>query len=216
MTSRLGYALALAEQADISVESATTINDTLPAILYMVSDFSGTAHQGTANPSVSDDAAIGYTFASLSGAYTLVPSAAGTSDIYLMDATSASNAKASINDLPPLPGKWQYAMWVVDTTAASAKAIYYGTFTSPLGYDSDSTNNTFVFPGGKTTSDVRISGNAQVIVALEPGTFGTKPLVPFGAILLKGTISKILSTFSPVTLTNVSATLPTATVQINR
>ena len=232
LSSRLRYSLALAEQADISVELASSVNDTLPAAILMVSDFSGSAHQGVAALKVSDDAALGYDFSTLTGAYTLTPPVGNDSvngtDIYLMNATSASNTSPSLQNLPSLNRPWRYALWIADTISSGPWVHFYGSFISASGFDADSANDYFPFPGGRVPRDttkgafnLRASGKAQVLVTLEPGTFGpgdlyTRPPGPFGVWLLRGTIPTNQPYFSPVGLTNVAASTPTATVIINR
>ncbi|MBS1904253.1 MAG: hypothetical protein JSS75_11160 [Bacteroidetes bacterium] len=221
--ARIGYPFALAEQADISVEIDTVINDTLPKAKLMVSDFTGTVHQGIASLTVNDDAALGYTFASFAGGYTLTPShgAGNGTDLYLMNATSAANAQASIADLPPLEEPWQYALWAVDSGSGQTKNYYYGTFSAASGPDSDPTNDAFAFPGGRIPGDTTTAaldlrnGTTSVYVTLEPGTTGMAPKLPFGVRLLGGVIPISAGFFTPTALKN-TVVLPTATVIVNR
>lgn len=223
VASRIGYLYAQAEQADISVESETTINDTLPAALLMVSDFSGTAHQGISAPSVTDPEALGYAFTSLSGAFTLTPSAGSGSgtDVFLMNATDQATTSPSLANLPELEEPWHYALWVVDTNATNPNAYYYGGFTQASGHDADSVGDAYAFPGGRMPADITMdgidlrSGTARVVVTLEPGTFGSAPTMPFGLQLLSAPISSSATFFTPTTLTN-TAVMPTASVIINR
>lgn len=224
LRTRLGHSLAIAEHCVISIERIGAVVDTAPAAPFLVGEISGTATQGNSTLTIDNEDAIGYTFSNITGKATFIIAMNGaSSQMYLMDATSASSRLPGISDTPPLNNKWQYSLWAVDTVSGAPTYIYYGTFSSPSGYDSDSTNNEARFPGGKYPNgpgipkyDLRKTGKASVLVTVEPNFVGVTPTVPSPIVLLNGSVPTTTAYYSPITLANVTSSLPKATVTLSR
>ncbi len=232
LTSKLGYSLALATNASISVEKTDSIGAE-PRAPFIAGDFSGTASTGNATLVTSHDDGLNYGFTDMAGAVTLANSPGNPAtdlELYLMTATSPTQTSASINNLPPLPEPWQYTLWAVDSSTKSLPPfnIYYGTFASPVAIgsvppDSQPNDNHYPYPGGRYPADstqpiydLRSSGKVSVMMTVEPITNGIRPLTPFGAVILQTTILSSAQGFSPITLTNRSSQFPTAAITIHR
>ncbi len=222
--ARLGHSLAIAEHCVISIERIGAIVDTVPAAPFLVGEISGTATQGNSTLTIDNEDAIGYTFSDLSGKATFLSAVKdSSSQMYLMDATNPASRLPGISDIPPLAPEWAYALWAVDTVSGAPLYIYYGTFTSPSGFDSDSTNNDAPFPGGKYPStkgvrkyDLRKTGKASVLVTIEPTFGGVTPTTPSPIVLLNGPVPTTTAYYSPIPLPNVTSLLPKATVTLSR
>ena len=227
LVAKLGYPLALATYAIISVEKTDSIAS-LPRSAFLGGNITGDAATGSSTLVVNHPDALNYDFSGMTAAITLA-NAPGKPvndlELYLMNATSPTNTFASINNLTPLPGGWEYALWAVDSSTKSLPPfnIYYGTFTTPDGVDSQPGDNHYNYPGGRYPADstlpiydLRSSGKVTAMMVLEPITNGMRPLVPFGAIISQVTISSSAQGFTPIPLINRAALFPTATLTINR
>ncbi len=224
LRTRLGHSLAIAEHCVISIERIGAIIDTQPAAPFLVGEISGTATQGNSTLLIDNEDAIGYSFSNLTGKATFTSANKDTSSqLYLMDATSPTSRLPGISDTPPLTNKWAYALWAVDTVSGAPFYIYYGTFSSPSGFDSDSTNNEAHFPGGRYPNgagirkyDLRKTGKASVLVTVEPNFVGVTPTTPSPIVLLNGPVPITTGYYSPIPLANVTSLLPKATVTLSR
>ncbi|MFI5263392.1 MAG: hypothetical protein ACHQM6_02635 [Candidatus Kapaibacterium sp.] len=226
LVAKLGSPLALAIRAIISVEKTGQI-DTIPAAGFLAGDISGTASTGTATLTSSHPDALNYDYSSMTGAITLAYAPgkpASDLELYLMRATSPTQTSASINNLPQLQDQWHYTLWAVDSATKSLPPfnIYYGTFVSPIDVDSQPNDNHYNYPGGRYPADSTQpvydlrSGRVVVMMTLEPITGGSRPSVPFGAVILQTTIPSSAQGFSPIELTNRASQFPTATITIYR
>ncbi|MFI5263829.1 MAG: hypothetical protein ACHQM6_04885 [Candidatus Kapaibacterium sp.] len=226
LVARLGFPLALATYAIISVEKTDSIG-ALPRAAFIGGDVTGNAATGTATLRTTHPDALNYGFTDMTGAITLANAPgkpASDLELYLMRATSQTQTSASINNLPLLPDNWAYALWAVDSSTKSLPPfnIWYGTFISPNGVDSHPNDNHYNYPGGRFPADSTqpvynlLSGKVTSMVTLEPSSGGERPAVPFGAIILRTTILSTTQGFSPIELTNVTSSFPTATITIHR
>ena len=227
LASKLGYPLAIAIHASISIEKTDSIGAT-PRTEFLVGEITGTSSTGTATLTSTHEEALNYDFTGMSASVTLAnvqgkpPS---DLELYLMNATSSTQTSPSVNSMPLLPDAWEYAMWAVDSSTKSLPPfnIYYGTFTSPAEMDSKPGDNHYPYPGGRFPADstqpiydLRSNGKIEVMLTLEPKTNGARPSSPFGAILLKAAIPSSIPPFSPIQLSNKAALFPTASITIHR
>jgi hypothetical protein len=195
--------LSAAVKIVISIEANGDI-DALPSNTKYLA---GPVANNSSSLSVSDDAALGNDFSSISGKYILAtPTTADTTDetsgIWFLDNSSGS-AVAGLT-LPVLPAGWQYEGWVVDGSPLTT-----GRFTSVSGTDLGSPFSTGgpMFPGEdfvanaptSFTFPLELSGKT-VVISIEPETddssapFALKPLlgtVPAQAV--SGTVYTIAS-----------------------
>ena len=231
LDAKLGHPLKLATYAIISVEKSGSL-DSEPRAEFLAADITGNESTGYATLKTTHIDALNYAFTDIAGSITLA-NAPGKPvndlELYLMNATSQTQTSAGIKSLPLLPDPWHYALWIVDSATKSLPPfnIYYGTFTAPYSIgsdppDSQPEDNHYTYPGGrypedstKAVYDLR-SGRIAVMMTIEPITDGTRPQVPFGAIILHTTIPSSAQAFSPIDLTNTAASFPTAAITIHR
>lgn len=225
---KLGFPLALANHAIISVERTDSIGSTSRAA-FLGGDITGDVSTGTSTLQASNDDGLNFGFTTLQAAATLANAPgkpANELELYLMHATSQVQTSPSINSLPLLPDPWHYALWAVDSSVKTLPPfnIYYGTFILPGGIPPDSKpeDNHYNYPGGRYPADSTKpcydlhSGRVAVMMTLEPIADGVRPATPFGAIILQTTIPATAQGFSPIDLTNIAALFPTVSLIIHR
>ena len=227
LAEKLGISLELAKHGLISVEKKDSIGPE-PNIEFLVGEVTGTATTGSATLKHDHQEGVGYALQTLSAEATLASPASAPDDykgeVYLMRATDPATPEASITGLIPLPSKWRYALWAIDSSTRSLPPfnIFYGYFSQVAQADSNPDDNRFSFPGGRypaaTTEAVYplISGSITLMVSLEPNLGYSRPLVPFGAIVLETKIPENQASFTPFALGNTTLKLPQATLILNR
>jgi hypothetical protein len=225
--AKLSYSLELAQHALISIEKKDSVGAS-PNIPFLVGEITGTATKGNATLTLDHSEGVGYTFSTLSAQATLASPASSPGDykgeLYLMSANDSTSAQASINGLVPLPLKWKYGMWAVDSATKSIPPfnIFYGYFANVAQADSNPNDNRFNFPGGRypaSTSEPIYglnTGQVTVLVTLEPDFRYSRPQVPFGALLLNAVVPKDQPAFTPFILHNKTLQLPQASLILNR
>ncbi|MDP4218901.1 MAG: hypothetical protein Q8916_02125 [Bacteroidota bacterium] len=231
LLSRLGESLKLATYAILSVEKSDSIGSD-PRASFLAGDITGTESTGTVTLKTTNLDALNYGFTDMTASITLANAPGKPTDdleLYIMKATSQTQTSAGINNLPTLPEPWHYALWAVDSATKSLPPfnIYYGTFTNPAGFgteppDSQPEDNHYNYPGGRYPADSTQpvynlrSGRTTVMMTIEPITEGSRPSVPFGAIIGKVTIPTATQAFSPIDLQNVASEFPTMNLIIHR
>lgn len=227
LAEKLGISLELAKHGLISVEKKDSIGPE-PNIEFLVGEVTGTATTGSATLKHDHQEAVAYPLQTLSAEATLASPASAPDDymgeVYLMRATDPATPQASITGLIPLPSKWRYALWAIDSSTRSLPPfnIFYGYFSQVAQADSNPDDNRFSFPGGRypaATSEAvypLISGNVTLMVSLEPNFGYSRPSVPFGAIVLETKIPENQAAFTPFALGNMTLKLPQATLILNR
>ncbi len=91
-------------------------------------------------------------------------------EFYLMNLQGV-NKTPSIQSLPLPPQGWEYGLWATDNNFTPHENFFYGLFSTPIGHDSDSTNDFYPFPGGWKPQQMNLpTGN--IIVTLEPLFYG--------------------------------------------
>jgi hypothetical protein len=105
-------------------------------------------------------------------------------EFYLLKFRSGE-PEASLQDLPtPTPG-WIYGLWVYDDNFFPPHQFLYGTFRTPIGHDTDSTDDAYPFPGGIKKQQLNI-GSGVIRVTYEPDLYGDSlryiGISPFGII----------------------------------
>jgi len=133
---------------------------------------------------------------------------------------NGNDLAASLKGLPVPSPEWTYAVWVIDSNFFPMHRFMMGTFTQAEGFDSQSSQDSYPFPGGKTNVALNFPGK-QVIVTIEP-TFDLEKLPTVGPSpfnVLQTQLMSFISYDQEKELTNVTATgIPTAdfTVTVQR
>lgn len=91
-------------------------------------------------------------------------------ECYLADYESGK-IQSSLSALPGAPAGWKFGIWAIDSVNFPIQKVYYGQFTSPVGHDSDSSNDAEAFPGGFTNAPMN-QPHGSIIVTLEPDWYG--------------------------------------------
>lgn len=218
-----------AAEAWISIETEGDA-DTIPSGLLLAGAFTGSASRATASLTsgyrsvfdLNDDLDLG----TLAGAYTLeTPSDVDTTNeargVYF-----ESGGLPGLN-VPELDGEAiVYEGWLEDTTSAALYST--GRFVRADTLDLDGAGfggvggTATLFPGQEYVLPVPPqppltldTGPFRAFVSLEPEE-DNDPLEPSGFVLLSGLIPAGAPTGTPLPLTNVTASLPTATVVLDR
>lgn len=218
-----------AAEAWISIETEGD-TDTIPSGLLLAGPFTGTADRGTASLwcgyrsvfDLQDDLGLD----TLAGAYTLeTPSdLIGSNEA---DGIYFENGGLPSLNLPALDGEAiVFEAWLVDTTNGALYST--GRFTRPDTLDSDGAGfggaggaaplapgQEYVLPTGPQPPLPLNGGVLRAFISIEPAD-DNDPLEPTGFTLLSGAIAAGASTGTPYPLANVTASLPTATVVVNR
>ncbi len=228
LLQKIGVDLSIIVHALVSVEKISAIGEE-PYAPLMSGEITGTATSGNAALSVSNSEAIGYNFLNSAASASLASPEYAVDDykgeLYMMNALSASPTGVGLSNIPPLPAKWKYAMWVVDSSTKSLPPfnIFYGFITDAIQKDSNPNDNHFNYPGGRypadTTQpvyDLTIDGRKTLMITLEPNFENGRPTTPFGTIILRSPIAQGLTRFTPFVLQNVASSLPSASIIIHR
>lgn len=225
---KLGKDLSLVVHAQVSVERIGSVVDS-PRVPFIIGEITGSASTGKALLSVAHSEAIGFDFLGVTGKATFASPTYAPNDykgeLYLMNATSAMSTTNGLDKLPPLPSRWKYAMWAVDSSSKSLPPfnIFYGYFLVSSGKDSNPNDNRFAYPGGRYPADTTqpvmdmvSSSKMNIFITLEPNFGSPSPAVPFGAIILHNIVPTGIAAFTPFALTNVAMELPSGELVINR
>jgi len=142
-----------------------------------------------------------------SGSATFVTASSDTTrvfhEFYLMNLTQA-NPTASLSNLPNLGFGWHYSVWVTDSSFSPYHLFWYGAFQHPAGHDSDSTNDTFPFPGGfEPPSLLNSRGKIEVTVEPDFQLVGLRPKGPSTFPILEAAVPPKIYMREVVPLTNV-------------
>jgi hypothetical protein len=132
-------------------------------------------------------------------------------EFYLAD-LSGSTPISTLANLPNIGFGWHYAIWVTDSFYSPLHLFYYGAFLHPNGHDSDSTNDSFAFPGGFEPPSLD-NTHAKIEITVEPDFHlaNVKALGPSPFPILEGAIPINVYSRLVVSLTNVvSRGLPKA------
>jgi hypothetical protein len=149
-------------------------------------------------------------FNALSGVATFTTKSVDTTraqhEFYLMTLLGATPS-ASLANLPTPPANWHYAVWVIDSGFVPHHLFFYGAFAEATGFDSDSTHDTYAFPGGYEPPMLAGTGGS-ITVTLEPDHFSGRlaSVGPSPFNLLQGSLPAYISNRDILNLSNVSAT----------
>ncbi len=223
LSVRIGLDYALIVRAELSIERADSIRS-IPTSILLVNELTGTVHVGTATLNAFHPYAFGPQIASIGATATFASGSGGNtaSELYLMNATSASNASAGISNFVTLTAPWQYGLWTIDSDLSPPAVTFLGYITDPNSKDTKSTDDSYNFPGGRSPSDPNkpgydlTGGHSYIEVTAEPSQSGPNPSVPFRAVILSGQIPKSQTQFSPFQLSNLTGGLPTIDLTIYR
>ncbi len=124
-------------------------------------------------------------------------------EFYLAD-LSQPVPTSSLSNLPNLGANWHYAVWVTDSVFSPAHLFYYGAFLHPTGHDSDSTNDSFAFPGGYEPPTLdRSYGKIEVTVEPDFHLADVKRRGPSPFPILEGSLPLKIYSNTVVPLQNV-------------
>jgi len=125
-------------------------------------------------------------------------------EFYLMNLLGVV-ASQSLESLPNLGHGWMYAVWVTDSTFVPAHLFYYGAFLHPSGHDSDSTHDSYAYPGGFGPPSLdRTQSKIEVTIEPEFQLPSLRMRGPSTFIVLVGMVPKHVSMGTVVPLANVT------------
>jgi hypothetical protein len=225
--NRVGVDFSLIANVELSVERADSVG-TAPTAYYLFGTVAGQKSTGTATLRADIDQVFGTAQSGVSGVATLATShftpAKYTGEVYLMNATDASNTSPGLS-LPPslfLPATWRYGLWTVDSVSSPPIFSFLGYVIAVDSKDTKSAKDNYNYPGGKSPNDTAVTlldltnGKSGVLMTLEPDVISRDPVIPFPAPVLWGIIPKGETAFNPFPLQNISGNYPTVDVIINR
>ncbi|HYM20421.1 MAG TPA: hypothetical protein VEW28_05380 [Candidatus Kapabacteria bacterium] len=226
LAARIGLDYALIIRAELSVEHSDSIGSA-PTAIFLVNEISGTKSTGNSTITALHPLAFTPDIAPITSVATLASSASTpnhyTGEVYLMNATDASNTSPGIGNFISILAPWQYGLWTIDSSVSPPAETFLGYFSSPTGKDTKSTHDSYNYPGGRSPSDTTkplfdlTTGKGYVLVNAEPPMEnGKEPSVPFPAPILFGMIPAHRTSFTPFTIQNVTASLPTIDITIYR
>lgn len=93
-----------------------------------------------------------------------------THEFYLMNYAGGIQTP-SLMSLTAPPTGWDYGLWAEDTNFTPHEYFFYGFFSKSIGHDSDSSKDSYFFPGGWKPQQMNMPGGS-IIVTLEPQLYG--------------------------------------------
>ena len=100
----------------------------------------------------------------------MIDSLAYTHEFYLMNLLGTKQTP-SLFSLNAPPNGWKYGLWAEDLNFTPHEYFFYGLFSNPIGHDSDSTNDSYPYPGGWKPQRMDMA-SGSIIVTLEPLFYG--------------------------------------------
>ena len=147
----------------------------------------------------------------------LPDSTAYTHEFYLMNIQGSSQSPSLLSLSVPQEG-WKYGLWAFDLNFTPHQYFLYGLFSAPQGYDSDSANDHYPFPGGWKPQQMNVP-SGSIVVTLEPEIYGDslKFKGPSSFKLLQFDRFKFIEKDKNYPMTNVSShSLPGGTILFRR